>query len=71
MVGEKGQVKLGQRYGGGEPPHTQSQSRLVYGGCHPHNMCVPPCEKLDSMAGDPPITSFDEDRHNAFRMFIS
>ena len=58
-------------WGGVNPPIHSHNRDLVMGGATPHNMCVPPSEKLDSMGGDPPITSFDEDRHNAFRMFIS
>ena len=55
MVGEKGQVKLGQRYGGEVNPPIDSHKRdLFMGGATPHNMCVPPSEKLDSMGGDPP-----------------
>ena len=58
MVGEKGQVKLGQRYGGDEPPIDSHKRDLFMGGATPHNMCVPPCEKLDSMGGDPPHNTF-------------
>ena len=58
MFGEKGRVKLAQRYGGGEPPIHSHNRDLFMGGATPHNMCVPPSEKLDYMGGDPPDNIF-------------